>query len=303
MRISTSTMYAMGVSSIQQQQADLMRVQQQVSSGKRMLAPSDDPVAASKVLDLQQFQSMNDGFSKNILSARSALELEETGLGSIGDLIQAAKALAVNAGNPTLSAANRSAIATELRGRFQELMGLANRTDANNQYLFAGYKGGTIPFVQVPGPAVVAYQGDQGRQMIQISPSRKIESSDPGSLVFKNGAVTGQNAFQLISNLADTLDGTVPFNQATVNTALTGLDEALDNVLNVRTSVGARLKELDSTETFASNLSQQYQQVISQLQDVDYAQSISDLTRNQANLEAAQKSFTKVSGMSLFNYL
>lgn len=303
MRISTSTMYAMGVSSIQQQQVDLMRVSQQVSSGKRMLEPSDDPVAASKVLDLQQSKSMNEGFSKNILAARSALELEESGLGGIGDLLKAAKDLAVSAGNPTLSAANRAAIGAELRGRFQELIGLANRTDANNQYLFAGYKGATIPFVEVPGPAVVNYQGDQGRQMIQISPSRKIESSDPGSLVFKNGATTGQNAFQLISNLADTLDGTVPFNQATVNMALTGLDEALDNVLNVRTSVGARLKELDSTETFAGDLSQQYQEVISQLQDVDYAESISNLIRAQANLEAAQKSYMKVSGMSLFNYL
>lgn len=303
MRISTSTMYAMGVGSIQQQQVDLMRVSQQVSSGKRMLEPSDDPVAASKVLDLQQSKSMNDGFSKNILAARSALELEESGLGGIGDLLQAAKDLAISAGNPTLSPANRAAIGAELRGRFQELIGLANRTDANNQYLFAGYKGGTIPFVEVPGPAVVSYQGDQGRQMIQISPSRKIESSDPGSLVFKNGATTGQNAFQLISNLADTLDGTVPFSQATVNMALTGLDEALDNVLNVRTSVGARLKELDSTETFAGDLSQQYQEVISQLQDVDYAESISNLIRAQANLEAAQKSYMKVSGMSLFNYL
>jgi flagellar hook-associated protein 3 FlgL len=303
MRISTSTMYAMGVKSIQQQQVDLMRVQQQLSSGKRILEPSDDPVAASKVLDLQQFKSMNDGFSKNILEARSALELEEAGLGSIGDLLQTAKALAVGAGNPTLSNSNRAAIGAELRGRFQELMGLANRTGANGQYLFAGYKGSTTPFVEGPAPAVVSYQGDQGRQMIQISPSRKMESSDPGSLVFKNGAVTGQNAFELIKNLADTLDGTVPFSQAIVDTALSGLDEALDTVLNVRTSVGARLNELDSTENFAANLSQQYQQVISQLQDIDYAQGISELTRNQTNLEAAQKSFMKVSGMSLFNYL
>lgn len=299
MRISTQTMYDMGVSAIQQQQVDLMKVQQQVSSGKRVLTPSDDPVAASKMLDVTQSKSLNDGYSKNILAARSSLETEESTLGDIGSLIEDAKSVAVNAGNPTLSAANRVALATELRGKYQEMVGLANRTDGNGQYLFSGYKGSTMPYIQVTGAG--SYQGDQGQRMIQINASRTLEMSDPGSSIFKPGTVG--DAFKVISDLADALDGTVPFSQTAINNALTGLDQALGSVLNVRTSVGGRLKELDTAQTFVDDLGTQYQQVMSQLQDVDYASAITKLTQQQTTLDAAQKSFMKVQGLSLFNYM
>lgn len=299
MRISTSTMYDMGVSAIQQQQFDLLKVQQQLSTGKRVLTPADDPVAASQSLDVTQSKSLNDGYTKNILAARSSLEIEESTLGSIGSLIQDAKSVAINAGNPTLSAANRLALATELRGKYHQLVGLANRTDGNGQYLFSGYKGSTLPYNQVTGAGT--YQGDQGQRMIRINASRMLEVSDPGSSVFKPG--TAGDAFKVISDLADALDGTVAFSQAAINNALTGLDEALGTVLDVRTSVGGRLKELDSAQAFVDDLDTQYQQVLSQLQDLDYASAITALTRQQTTLDAAQKSFMKVQGLSLFNYM
>lgn len=300
MRISTGTMYDMGVGSIQQQQIDLMKVQQQVSSGKRMLAPSDDPVAASQVLETTQFKSMNEGYGNNILAARNSLETEESTLGTIGSLIEDAKSLAVNAGNPTLSAANRMALATELRGKYQEMLGLANRTDGNGQYLFSGYKGATKPYTQVTGAG--SFQGDQGQRLIQVSPSRQIPVTDPGSAVFKPDPTYG-DVFKVMSDLADALDGTVAFSQAAINNALSGLDAGLGSVLNVRTAVGARLKELDSTQNSVDDMGTQYQQVISQLQDLDYAKAISDLTKQQVTLEAAQKSFAKVQGLSLFNFM
>ncbi|MDD5241557.1 MAG: flagellar hook-associated protein FlgL [Sulfuricella sp.] len=299
MRISTSTMYDMGVNTIQQQLSDLMKVQQQVSSNKNFLAPSDNPVAAAKVLDVSQSKSLNDGYGKNILTARNALETEESTLGNIGSLIEDAKSVAVNAGNPTLSAANRLALATDLRGKYAELVGLANRKDANGEYLFSGYKGSTVPYTQVTGAG--SYQGDQGQRMIQINASRSIEMSDPGYSVFKPGTVG--DAFKVISDLADALDGTVAFSQAAVNNALDGLDQALGNVLKVRTAVGGRLNELDTAQSFVDDVGTQYQQVMSQLQDVDYATALTNLTKQQTILDAAQKSFMKVQGMSLFNYM
>jgi flagellar hook-associated protein 3 FlgL len=292
--------YDLGVGAIQQQTASLVTTQQQLSLGKRMLTPADDPVAAAKLLEALQSKNLNDAYTKNIEAAQSALELEESTLGSLGAMIQDAKDAAVNAGNPTLTMANRQALAKELRGIYDSILGLANRKDGNGQYLFSGFKGATQPYSQTTGAGV--YQGDQGQRLLQINASRRMEVSDTGAAVFKTGATSGADVFKVVSDLATALEGAT-FSQADVNAALTGLDEALGTVLNVRTSVGVRLKELDSAQSFVTDLSSQYQQIMSQLEDLDYAKAISDLTKNQVTLEAAQKSFMKVQGLSLFNYM
>jgi len=88
-----------------------------------------------------------------------------------------------------------------------------------------------------------------------------------------------------------------------INTALQNFGQSLQNVLTVRTSVGTRMNEVDSVKSAGEDLQLQYQQTISSLQDMDYAQAITDLTRQKASLEAAQLSFTKIQSLSLFNYI
>ena len=77
----------------------------------------------------------------------------------------------------------------------------------------------------------------------------------------------------------------------------------MDNVLTIRASAGSRLKELDSAKSSEEDLALQYSQTLSRLQDLDYAKASSELIQQQANLEAAQKSFARIAGMSLFDYL
>ncbi|MDP2783732.1 MAG: flagellar hook-associated protein FlgL, partial [Sulfurimicrobium sp.] len=189
MRISTSMMYDLGVGSIQQQSAALTKTSQQVATGRRILTPADDPVAAARVLEVSQSKALNTQYDVNTDSATSALGMEETALASVGNLIQDVRTIAINAGNPTLDHNNLASLATDLRGRYQELLGIANSTDANGQYMFSGYQGATIPFAET-SPGVVKYNGDQGQRLIQISPSRQLAVSDAGSDVFmqiKNG--------------------------------------------------------------------------------------------------------------------
>lgn len=409
MRVSTTIFYQQAVNSIQQRQSELTTTQQQISTGRRILLPSDDPVAASRALEVSQSVAGAKQLLTNVDSVKNALGLEEGVLASIGNLIQDAKTTAVAAGNGTLNNSDRASMATELRGRYQELLGLANSTDGNGQYLFSGYKGATQPFAET-SPGNVTYQGDQGQRLIQISPSRQIAVSDSGVDVFqriKNGNGTfvtaaGGNLVTLGPNLgtgvvspgtvATAYDGNkyrISFSSATtydisqwnpatsaydipvaanqpytsgsaisvgggqvqisgspaagdtftidpsgnqslfttlgdlitlletpvsgaagnanlsngLNTALSNLDNALDNVLTVRASVGARMNEVDSVKSTGEDLQLQYQQTLSNLQDLDYAKAISDLTRQQVNLEAAQKSFVSIQGLSLFNYI
>lgn len=403
MRISTGMLYETGVNSIQRQTASLLHTQQQVASGRRILTPSDDPVAAARALEVTQAQSINTQYRTNQDNAKTSLGLEESQLAAVGDLIQSVQERAVQAGSAALSNSDRDSIAKELRARFDQLVGIANATDGTGQYLFSGYQGNVSPFSGNVATGV-SYAGDDGQRALQVSASRQLPVSDSGSDVFmriRNGngtfvtdfaaansgtaAIDAGNALgsfnghqyavdfvdvagQINYTLTDVTAGTpasaptpyqsgsaisfdgvnsvsisgspkagdrftvapsssqsifatigrlitaleTPPTAATGGTtrvnnevghALTDLSQAQDNILRVRAAVGSRLTEVDALQGVGEDLSLQYTQTLSRLQDVDYAEAITQLTQQQFNLEAAQKSFMQVSGLSLFNYL
>lgn len=424
MRISTGMIFDAGVAGINRQTASLLHTQEQISSGRRILTPSEDPVAAARALEVSQAAEVVAQFKRNQDSATAALALEEVQLESANDVLARVRELAIQAGNGTLSATARMGIATELRARFDELVGLANATDANGQRMFSGYMGATTPFGgSVDGILAgtdIDYAGDDGQRKLQVSPSRFIEVSDAGSDVFmriRNGnnyfvtdyadnAITGlpntgtavisagsvldpaafnaepvkditvkfavdafgtvtydlmdssgplivagrpfqsgqpillteppafdlgasvtitgapadgdsfsiapsssQSVFTTIANLIGAIEtppGTPADNArygSDIRSAIADLDQARDNILRVRASIGSRMNEVESLGDLSSNISLQHQQALSSLQDVDYATAITTLMRNQANLEAAQQSFAKVSQLSLFDYI
>jgi flagellar hook-associated protein 3 FlgL len=116
---------------------------------------------------------------------------------------------------------------------------------------------------------------------------------------------SNESIFKTISDLITALGSSSSPTQFanSLNRALNSLDRGLENILTVRASLGSRLRELDALESAGEDLGLQYKQSLSQLQDVDYNKAITDLTQQQSSLEAAQKSFQRISEMSMFNYL
>ncbi len=189
MRISTGMIFDAGVSAINRQTASLLHLQQQVGSGRRILSPSDDPVAAARALEVTQSQDVTAQFKLNHDNANSALGLEEAQLAGVSDLLARVRELAVQGGNTSLSNSDRRAITTELRARFEELTGIANASDGSGQYLFSGFMGATKPFggsvESIISGNEIGYQGDDGQRRLQVSPTRFLEISDSGNEVFK----------------------------------------------------------------------------------------------------------------------
>lgn len=298
MRVSTSTLYDQGTRSMLQQQDGMFRLQQHLSTGKRIMTPSDDPIGAARAHELSQSLSLNAQYTDNRHRAADSLQLVDSTLGSVSNVIQNMRTMAVAAGNPAFSDSERKMMAIELRGHFEELLGLANTKDEQGNYLFSGFKGNTIPFEQTGG--VVTYQGDQGQRLIQVSGSRQLPVSETGDAIFEPG---GQSLFTTVGDFVTALETTGGIPNGAVDTALQDLDVALDNVLTRRAAVGSRLQEVDALQQIGEDTAIQYQQSLSRLQDLDFAQAISDMVRQQALLEASQKSFTRISGLSLFNII
>lgn len=299
MRISSSTLYDVGVTSLNEQLAKLVKTQQQIAAGKRILTPEDDPSGAALAIEEEKALGVVNQFVANISRARSTLSLEEAVLSGSGRVLQDARQLVINAGNPTLNAANRAALATTLRSHYDELLAQANSKDGQGGYLFSGYKTSTQPFTQSTGAGV--YAGDQGQRQVQVSGSRQLAISDSGQEVFRPG-VSGSDIFATLETFITALNAG-PISAASLNTALTEIDASANNILRVRAIVGTRLNELDATENTNLDSAFQYESSLSNIRDLDYARAITDLTRQQTSLEAAQKSFVTVQGLSLFNYL
>src|SRR5574340_820492 len=219
MRISTNTVYEQGIATLLQQQESLLKTQQQVATGRRVLTPADDPVAAARALDVSQADSANNQYAVNRNSAKSNLGLEESTLQSLTGLIQDMRTAILNAGNPVLSNSDRAAIVTELRGRLDQLTGLANSTDGTGQYLFSGYQGNTKPFTLTATGA--QYWGDQGQRLIQIGAARQIGVSDSGSDIFER-IRTGNGVFVLAAGATNAGTGVSSPGSVANPAALTG---------------------------------------------------------------------------------
>lgn len=304
MRVSTQMLFENGAARLGDLQSGLMRTQQQIATGRRMLAPSDDPVGAAQALEISQSQAINAQHGVNRLQAKSALGLVEDTLGSVTSLLQDVKTTIVAAGNGALTNTERGFVASELRGRFEQLLGLANTRDGMGNYMFSGYQTATPAFVEVPGGA--QYQGDPGQRLIQVDANRQMAINVPGQTVFQGG---GQDIFATLDTLITLLQTPVvdAASQAALDaglgTANASLDTALDNVLTVRASIGARLQELDAFDNLGEDRNIRYSETLSALQDLDYTEALTRLSQQQITLEAAQRSFVSVSGLSLFNYL
>jgi flagellar hook-associated protein 3 FlgL len=300
MRIGTLQMFRQGINSMLEQQTKLFETQNQLSTGKRINSPSDDPTGAAQLVGLSESTKLTAQYQENILAARTRLELEETALGSAGDTLQRVRELTVQALNDTNGASERTAIAVEVRQLADEMMGLANSKDGSGQFMFAGFQVLTTPFSEAP-PGTFNYNGDQGQRQIQIGPARQIADGDSGQAVFMDipdGGGGFESIFATLETLATDLEANTP-NGA----SLDQIDRAMDQFLGFRASTGARLNALDNQEKINEALLIQLEKTRSVVEDLDYAEAASRLSRESVTLQAAQQAFVKIQDLNLFNFI
>ena len=219
MRVPTTQFYLQGIEAFGQQQSKLVKLQQQISTGVRLINPSDDPVAASKVLGLDQTIQKQNQYQENISIAENRLKLQETILIAVENVSFRLKELSIQANTGTIGQGDRDVISVEVKQRLEELIGLANTKDASGDYLFAGYQSRTEPFSASKTGSVehVTYQGDQGTRSLQISESRQVQVDNSGSEIFLE--IPSQMALNESAATANTGSGVISpaqvFNAAT----------------------------------------------------------------------------------------
>ena len=307
MRVSTLMMYQQNMRGITDSQSAWLGYGEQMSTGKRVNRASDDPVAASQAVVLSQAQAQNSQYATARTFATQRVSIEEKTLSQVTTAIQSAQEKIVYAGNGTLSDDDRASLATDLEGIRDQILNLANSTDGNGRYIFAGYKTDAGPF-----DADGTYNGGSENVQQQVDSARTMVIGHTGNLVFDKDPASAStdadsNIFVALNKVIDALKTPVGDDESlkavsseAIDRANRSMKGALNNVLTVRAELGTQLNELDKLDSLGDDRALAQTQQMSNLVDVDWNETISNYTMQQTALQAAYKAFTDMQGMSLF---
>lgn len=216
-----------------------------------------------------------------------------------------------------MTESQRVGVLAQVKQQYQQLLSTANQRDASGVALFGGANGTTDPFTNTGGS--VQYVGSGQPPVVQVSQNISMPNSVSGDSVFvriPNSDASNPNANQSIFKTYEKLITALstPINAATqatdvanlqkaVQTAQGNLDNAYQVALQAQVTVGTQQAQLTTLNSSGSNYGEQLKEQISKLQSVDYTSAISQFSQQQVSLQAAQKTFTAMQGMSLFQYI
>lgn len=205
-RISTGMLYQQSISTLQAKQASLARINNELTTGKKLLTAKDDPVGAGAAVGLDRAVAELERFGANANAVSHRLGMQEAALTQAGGVMGRITELTVRANSASLSNEDRKAIATEITSLRANLIDIANSPDGAGRYLFGGTQDGTAPFARVAGG--VSYAGDQTRRQVEVAPQLFVADTMPGSEVFLR-VRTGDGRLDAAADPANTGTGLV----------------------------------------------------------------------------------------------
>jgi flagellar hook-associated protein 3 FlgL len=293
------------------QMADLSglaaRLQQQLATGKRILTPSDDPIISARIARMENGAADQAQFASNVKLAQSLLGQSDNALASVTNDLQRAQELLIRAGSDTLNDDNRAAMSAELKAILDNLYSTANATDPRGTALFGGSAAGPA-YTRAPD-GTISFAGEGEAPSIPIGDGVTVQATDSGQRIFGGIQVGGasKDVFQIVSDLAKALDvggsATPDDRKQALADANDGLAKALEKVTTARASVGARGARLDIQAESLAKAANDYDIERGSLEGVDVQTAVTDLQKTMLALQATQASFSKLSQLSLFDYI
>ena len=306
MKISTGQLFERAVTQMNTQQSAVAKMQAQLASGKQIVQASDDPDKVGLIQRLNTASQRQDVYEQSLNTVNGRLVAEEASIVATDNILQRVRELAVRASSDTLSAPDREIISIEVSALKESLMQLANTQDINGNYVFAGSMSNTVPYTEDTF-GQVSYNGDDRHIAVDVSEQRRLTMNRPGSEVFDS--VVRQESDDSTQRVG--FFGVIEdFASALKNNDTDGIQRSLTEVSDLSASVsvsladvGSRLSVVDSQRDMLSDAKLRSQMLLSQVEDLDYATAVTELSAELLSMEAAQSSFAKISQLSLFDYI
>jgi flagellar hook-associated protein 3 FlgL len=271
----------------------LGQVQRQLSSGKQIMQPEDDPFGAGRAVFLRNELGDLEQFKRTINESAAWLQASDSALSNAGDLLHRVRELVVNAGNGTMDASALNAIRSEvaqLKDAFREQ---ANATFAG-RHVFAGSATDAPPFPSGGN----AYAGNTLPVQRLISPNQVVQVNRDGEAVF---GPNGANVFDLMDTIMADLASA---NRTALGTTdLTAVDTALDRLMSARSDIGAVTKRLETQLSRLSDQEVNVSDLLSQTEDADMAKTMITFAQTQSVYQSALQAGARVIQPSLLDFL
>lgn len=304
MRLSTAQMNSVMLTSMQTSTTGVNKAYMQLSSGEKMLKPSDDPLGSVQVMMLEREQATINQFQKNISNLRGEIAQQESHLNASNNALLRIEELTDNVLNASNSSmVGRGAIADELDGLLSQLVDLVNSKTPSGDYMFSGTMTNTKPVIKHPDTDSYIYAGNDAKREVRIDESMTVPANQTAQDVFfgdSNDIFNGLNS--LIKDLrdpdvtGDNLTNSVANAQNTITMTQTSINQ-------VWTEVGAHLNSLERIDGAHEDNKLLNSSLISEVKDLDYSEAILDLNTQMAALQATQMTYSKIQNLSLFKMI
>ncbi|MDR9499357.1 MAG: flagellar hook-associated protein FlgL [Hydrogenovibrio sp.] len=336
MRISTEFFNNQGYRSIANHQEEIMKIQERLSTGKRVNQPSDDPVAMSQVHSLNTSMKTISQFERNGEFAKSQLTLEETQIQTTVDLTQRARDLAIQMSNGTYSDADKKATASEIDQIIEQMRSVMNSTNSEDELLFAGNRvnaksafvedqNNTDYYAYIGSPnsdtgaldSPYDEQANFGSRFVQIAfdDDNKVDPTDRGDASRVRITDTGQRVFgsggdslppgvdKNILNVMISFSQNLKAGEGSFDDEINDMDAGIKNMGETLATIGGRQNRIEAQYEAGQIFSLSLEERRSTLEDQDIVQGITDFTTRQNALQMAQQVFSRTQNMSLFQYM
>ncbi len=304
MRISNAQITAMMHGSMNTSSEKLGKLMQQMATGERMLLPSDDPISAVRVLRIEREEATLTQYRTNIANVAGNLSKQEANLKAASDSMLNVRDLLLWAANGSNTSEDLAAIANELGNLEKTILSFANVRDEEGRYLFSGTLSDR-PAITFDA-ATQSYQltgNDQYRQAA-VANGVLVEENVTAAQVFGGGVGMLNDLNALVKRLADpALDASDPAVRASVTATLNSLDKTHGDLLGAVSELGGRQNTLTLLSSSNEDVSLVNKKIEGELSQLDYATASIDLNNYQLSLQATQKTYLKINGLSLFGML
>jgi flagellar hook-associated protein 3 FlgL len=308
MKISTGQFFDRATHQMSERQGSLSKVQAQLATAKQIVKPSDEPDRASAVLRLKSVVDRQDRHLNSLVAAKNRLGAEEGVLTDAGDLLARIKELTLQAANDTYDAGNREVIAIEIDGMREQLLSLANARDTQENYLFSGGRVQIRPF-QPNQAGEIVYVGDQTRFEVAVGEHRDLNLNRSGTDVFASlvrAPAAPDEAPQVVGffeSLQELSSAVRRGSQADMQRGIGEVDQMVQGIAYAVSEVGTDRRVAEMQTEMVEETQLQLRSVLSNIEDLDYAEAVTRMQKQVLALEAAQRSFAQISRLSLFEYL
>ncbi|EGT0641652.1 flagellar hook-associated protein 3 [Citrobacter werkmanii] len=309
MRVTTQQSYVSMTQSFNDLSSDLSHVVTQMATGKSILLPSDDPIAATRITQLNRQQSALDQYQTNIDSASAGMSQQESILDGVNNDLLAIRDDLLEAANGTNTAESLSSLGQDIQSMTEAMVAALNYQDEDGHYVFGGTVNDRPPIVAVDedGDGVTdsyTYQGNDDHRQTTVSNGVEVDTNVAVSDFFGDSLDVLNTLTSLSKELQDpSVDPADPQVQSDIQNAIDTVDVASDELNASIATIGETQNTMTMLSGAQTDISTSNDQLISQLSDLDYGPASITFTGLEMAMEATLKTYSKVSELNLFSVI